>query len=405
MKVYYTETQADYESLMVALEAQGCRWISGVPPTAKEWWHGKEPFIKVENRVLTWESSDCGEQYHVPIIKYKRRTNMKIYRTETQEDYKALMAELEAQGCKWLSGIKPTDKEKHATGALIKVDNNTLSWVGLDYGKEYHVPVIQYKKENTMKIYYTETQEDYYDLMAKLEAEGCEWASTDSPTQLDIWKFYRTPMGVIQAGNRIRHGELEYYKTTYPTTPIIKHKAKAEDKMRFTKDNVYKIFSQFRKDNNYSLNQLQHDILQLDATSEKVVVPKLVADAFDHTMRQAHEVAEAKDIPHILTSAFTTFGGPDTFLTWVRNNPEKYVMAIMFGYVVEKQKLYHVVTKEGHILLYRRHGGRIEPTKKTLLLDSNGNADRGTYQLTEEEIKHYDKRFWAFAIPVKDIVK
>lgn len=34
---------------------------------------------------------------------------MKIYHTETQADYDALMVELERQGCMWLSGRKPTE--------------------------------------------------------------------------------------------------------------------------------------------------------------------------------------------------------------------------------------------------------------------------------------------------------
>ena len=72
MKMYHTETQADYDTLMIELEEQGCMWVSGVPPTAKEWWHGKEPFIKVENNILTWESSDCCKKHHpsAPVINY-----------------------------------------------------------------------------------------------------------------------------------------------------------------------------------------------------------------------------------------------------------------------------------------------------------------------------------------------
>ena len=33
---------------------------------------------------------------------------MKIYHTETQEDYDALMVELERQGCKWYNGVQMT---------------------------------------------------------------------------------------------------------------------------------------------------------------------------------------------------------------------------------------------------------------------------------------------------------
>ncbi|MFC0232726.1 hypothetical protein ACFFIF_01830 [Vagococcus entomophilus] len=33
-----------------------------------------------------------------------------IYRTETQEDYNALMGELERKGYKWVGGEKPTER-------------------------------------------------------------------------------------------------------------------------------------------------------------------------------------------------------------------------------------------------------------------------------------------------------
>ena len=37
---------------------------------------------------------------------------MKIYNTPTQEDYDALMSELEVKGHKWLSGYKPSAHAK-----------------------------------------------------------------------------------------------------------------------------------------------------------------------------------------------------------------------------------------------------------------------------------------------------
>ena len=34
--------------------------------------------------------------------------------------------------------------------------------------------------------------------------------------------------------------------------------------MRFTKENVYKVFSQYRKDSNFPFNDLQDEIIKLD---------------------------------------------------------------------------------------------------------------------------------------------
>ena len=95
---------------------------------------------------------------------------MKIYHTETQVDYDALMVELEVKGYKWLSGHKPThfkywSEDKENTCIEIsgkKINFNSIEWYKEDYPD---TPIIEYKakgvtdnfiKELTVKIYYNE---------------------------------------------------------------------------------------------------------------------------------------------------------------------------------------------------------------------------------------------------------
>ena len=51
---------------------------------------------------------------------------MKIYHTETQEDYDALMVELESKGYVWASGRKPTESKDwvdHKENTCVSISN------------------------------------------------------------------------------------------------------------------------------------------------------------------------------------------------------------------------------------------------------------------------------------------
>ena len=67
------------------------------------------------------------------------------------------------------------------------------------------------------------------------------------------------------------------------------------------------------------------------------------------------------------------------------------------GYTVEKEKLYKVVflkTSDDEILLLK---------SDTFFIDWNSIYNDLKYQFTEAEIKEIDKRYWAFAVPVKEV--
>ena len=76
MKIYHTETQADYDALMIELEEQGCKWYSGDRMTelTKHWErNSSETCVRVDKKVVVYDKkSYYKEDYpNIPIIKYK----------------------------------------------------------------------------------------------------------------------------------------------------------------------------------------------------------------------------------------------------------------------------------------------------------------------------------------------
>ena len=86
-----------------------------------------------------------------------------------------------------------------------------------------------------------------------------------------------------------------------------------------------------------------------------------------------------------------------------REEEREYLLidAIRYGYEVEKEKLYHVVNKENYFML-RKYDGLVDimQVSSTVSRDEFGKDTR--FMLTEQEIKDFDKRYWAFAEEVTD---
>ena len=73
---------------------------------------------------------------------------MKIYHVETQQDYDALMNELEEKGFEWFSGGKPTSKDYWSEEkSCIKISGKSITFGSIErHKKEYpDTPIIEYK--------------------------------------------------------------------------------------------------------------------------------------------------------------------------------------------------------------------------------------------------------------------
>ena len=81
---------------------------------------------------------------------------MKLYHTETREDYNALMSELESKGIEWYGGQKPHEFDGfgvYGSEAILKVSDNLISYFSMDFYKDNYseFEVIEYKAEKSEK--------------------------------------------------------------------------------------------------------------------------------------------------------------------------------------------------------------------------------------------------------------
>ena len=197
----------------------------------------------------------------------------------------------------------------------------------------------------------------------------------------------------------IRHSALYHYQSEYSFIPIIKYKAKvkAEEKMRFTKENVYKVFSQYRKDSNFPFNDLQDEIKELDDTPEKVVVPKFVAEWIEwnkKTGASSQNMLRGYGHYYNNVNSYSEADGKKA-MQWYVDNPYKFIRAYEDGYTIKKEPQYIVSIMDlgiDRIILIKNWLGY------SFELESESD-DHWEIHFTEQQIKEYDKRYWQFATP------
>lgn len=84
------------------------------------------------------------------------------------------------------------------------------------------------KEEQKMKLYHTETQEDFDTLLEKMKNEGCSWFFGEVITSDDseLWERYKQDSALFVDEEGVSYGTLSYAEDNYPDTPIEKYKAK-----------------------------------------------------------------------------------------------------------------------------------------------------------------------------------
>lgn len=96
---------------------------------------------------------------------------------------------------------------------------------------------IQFNKEETMKLYHTETQEEYNALMAYVEKKGYEWNTKEKPTEYNCWNiFKKETVIVIEYDINLGFASKEYCERVYPDTPIKKYKVKQDEVAKWFDD-------------------------------------------------------------------------------------------------------------------------------------------------------------------------
>lgn len=139
---------------------------------------------------------------------------------------------------------------------------------------------------------------------------------------------------------------------------------------------------------------------QLDEP-QKPVVPRFVADWIEYAKKKGDSLA-------ISFKPWNLYGVEYSKADrWIEDNQETFARAWLYGYEVEKEPLYRVImpnpqSKNGNVLVLRRtQQGTITVNKVKKITARLGEG----MDLTEEEIKSVDERFWAFAVPVEEVAE
>lgn len=200
-----------------------------------------------------------------------------------------------------------------------------------------------------MKIYHTETQADYDALMVELEERGIETLPKER------WKNYRCETAVfvhaIDKNHNSNRNDTTYSDVTwaiykYPDTPITKYKAKADDKMEFTKENVYRLFGDYRRNKNgiHRLDNLESVIMDLDDTPEKVVVPRYVAEWIEWNKETGANLRSMLRCYSHYYNNINSYSEADgkKAVQWYVDNPYKFIQAYEDGYTIEPEQFYYI---------------------------------------------------------------
>lgn len=108
---------------------------------------------------------------------------------------------------------RPTTNEdyiKNVLGYTLKTEDSISKTYTND--DDTHRLTIFKKEEPKMKIYHTETQEDYNALMVELEKEGVTWSFVgNKPTASDLWGIHGNETCVKKEGNEITYSTCSYF--------------------------------------------------------------------------------------------------------------------------------------------------------------------------------------------------
>ena len=191
-----------------------------------------------------------------------------------------------------------------------------------------------------MKIYHTETQEDYDALMVELESDGVTWRFGALPTKENNWKARTKNMCVRVSHQIAEYGSIDTYLKKYPDIPIIKYKAKADEEMKFTKENVEKVIDDyFWQADLETYGDIIGGVRNLDDTPKKVVVPKFVAEWIEWNKRMGTRL---KNMLKCYGDFYDSYSEGSKAVQWYVDNPYKFIQAFEDGYTIEPEQLYYI---------------------------------------------------------------
>ena len=166
--------------------------------------------------------------------------------------------------------------------------------------------------------------------------------------------------------------------------------------MKFTKENVGKLFNEHDKYIRFSINDLRDEILKLDDAQEKVVVPKFVAEWIQSYL---NEGGTPIDVLGSLMSFHASFVD-ESVIRWFKKNSETMLKALTNGYAIEPEQLYYIPLP---------HLKTLDGIQQVLSRSKNKNRyfasrpDKNVKQrYTKEEIAQVPEVYKPFAKPVEE---
>ena len=248
-----------------------------------------------------------------------------------------------------------------------------------------------------MKIYHTETQEDYDALMVELTAKGI------GTLQKEHWKNHKCDTVVFvraidknHNSDRIdtTYSDVAWAIYRYPGEPITKYKAKADEKMKFTKENIEGLVNKYFDDNvGECPGNLIAEIYAMDDTPEKVVVPKYIAEWIQSYL---NEGGTPIDVLGSLMSFHASFVD-ESVIRWFKKNSETMLKALTNGYTIEPEQLYYIPLPD----LETSDGIQQVLSKRDTYFASRPN-EKLKQRYTKEELEQVPEVYKPFAKPIEE---
>ena len=249
-----------------------------------------------------------------------------------------------------------------------------------------------------MKIYHTETQADYDALMIELESKGCTWGNREIPTKGIRWETRGDATCVHVSDAKIMTVvKKSFFAYHSPDIPITKYKAKADEKMRFTKENIEGLVNKYFDDNvGECPGNLIAEIYAMDDTPEKVVVPKYIAEWIQSYL---NEGGTPIDVLGSLMSFHASFVD-ESVIRWFKKNSETMLKALTDGYTIEPEQLYYIPlpnleTPDGlqQVLSKSRNGNYYFANRSSEILKQ---------RYTKEELEQVPEIYKPYAKPIEE---
>ena len=162
------------------------------------------------------------------------------------------------------------------------------------------------------------------------------------------------------------------------------------------------------RDNNQFRNELDN---QEVLSQELPTIPRFVADWIEEVKKQNKSLVFA--IAHIYDKNEIDKNPnkeEERIFLWMElaDNEEVFARAWLDGYTVEKEQKYYVLNVSGSAILRRNTDKEYDSTiayaeSGRLMKHIVAQDEEHLYQFTEEEIKEYDDRYWAFRKPVEEM--